>query len=350
MANNAPTPYAAPYLDMEKPPQTQTQPTEREYTYVMGDVVYRGERAREMEAAKSLYDSGDYDWAESQAIARQQIGIQKEERKLRAQETLLALGDYKAKLQQKEIGNNKIANIQKVGSEINQLNTFNLASFPEQTQKLREKYSREFTENPELQTLLADKIKEQQSYARTAQDIVVAAGGRNVTTSMLNKDGSLNAEAVSVAGSMQRKEDLRMSEEIKSSFNQLEANRKMAWEEIKRRKESGGRGLGERAQAEVARTGGKASYVIDGVKTEIDATSAIMANAERQRKEKENKDAMKAGKVPPNQIQETPAFNPSDKEAAKRFAIEQKKLFNLGKSPEDKQILIELVRAEGYNF
>jgi hypothetical protein len=347
---NAPTPYAAPYMNMEQRVQPQNTPTEREYQYTRGDVVYRGAEARKREMAQGLYDSGEYDYADAVKLSERLYDAQQREKKLKVQETFLAIGDHESKLRQQEVENNKLANRQKIGTAISALDTYNLSSFPDQVQNLRDQYAEQIATDPELSNLLASKIKEQESHFKIMQDVAVASGARTLDPRMLNANGHINAKSVSAIGKQQKLEDANQSERIKSSYKQQEDLRKRAFEEIASKRESGGRMARQRAQEQVAATGGKATYKEGGATVTLEPSSAMSAKGFRQMAEKENQAAIKAGKTPPNKIQEPVEFNPNDRKAAMLYAQEKAQQYGLTNNPDDRQTLIELVRAEGYNF
>jgi hypothetical protein len=315
----------------------------------MGDVVYRGDAARQIEGAKYLYDTGDYTWDEANSISRKSIDIERSKRKLKVQEQFLALGSEEARLKQQEVQNNKFANQQKVGAAIASINPSDLRNFQSNVQKLREQYSDAFATDPDLQSALAESIKRNENYGKMASEMAVSAG-TSLNDSLLNDDGTFNMSRAYSAGRSQKERDLRFSEGVKSSYKQKEDLRKRAFEEIASKRESGGRMARQRAQEQVAATGGKATYKEGGATVTLEPSSAMSAKGFRQMAEKENQEAVKAGKTPPNKIQEPVEFNPNDRKAAMLYAQEKAQQYGLTNNPDDRQTLIELVRAEGYNF
>jgi hypothetical protein len=353
MANNAPTPYAAPYLDMEKPSQPQTQPAEKEYTYTMGDVVYRGEKAREMEAAKSLHDSGDYDWAEAQSIARQQIGIQKEERKLRAQETLLAIGDYKSKLQQKKIENSMMENRQSALSELSSINTDDVVNFSKNIANWRNKHSQSLAFDDVVQKQATQKIKEQEFYATQMKNMLHASNVDAFVPEVLNEDGSVNMSKAPEVGLKMKEAQLKITEDAKERLASRIAARKAA--EARLTKELTGKspeGAMEMAAKSVEDYGVEAEVKEGPITYKMTPSSIMQAKALKTQSMKEQEEARKKGMPTQASTPEVPKFNPNDMEAAKKFMLEKQTEYSdiLGEDAASAQKLIELARKKGFNI
>jgi hypothetical protein len=331
-------------MNMEQRVQPQNTPTEREYQYTRGDVVYRGAEARKREMAQGLYDSGEYDYADAVKLSERLYDAEQREKKLKVQEIFLAIGDHESKLRQQEVENNKLANRQKIGTAISALDTYNLSSFPDQVQNLRDQYAEQIATDPELSNLLASKIKEQESHFKIMQDVAVASGARTLDPRMLNANGHINAKSVSEIGKKQKLEDANESERIKSIYKRQEEGRKAAREEIKAKQ--GQRDALQVAQRRAIETGTEATVTQGGATYKVTPSSPLQAAALK----KAYEEKVKAGEISPNVMPQPDSFNPNDREAAERYVIERKNALGLGSTAEDRQILIDLVRAEGYNF
>jgi hypothetical protein len=363
MANNAPTPYAAPYLDMEKQAQPQVQPTEREYTYTRGDVVYRGDKAREMETAQGLYDSGDYDWVEANQMARQLVDVQKQERKLKAQDALLALGEHKAKLQQKEIENSMMENRQSALAELSSISTDDVVNFSKRISDWRNKYPKAVAFDDVVQKQATQKIKEQEFHAEQMKNMLHASGVDAFVPEVLNDDGSVNMSRASEVGLKMKEAQLKMTEDAKARLAEKIAKRKA--EEARFTEEMTGKrpeGELEKAARNVQMYGVEAEVVEGSTKYKMTPSSpsqaiSVQTQAEAKAKEQEEKMAQEAKKKGLPLPQKAPApkvvkFDPNDMKAAKKFMLEKQIEYAdiLSEDASSAQKLIELARKKGFNI
>ena len=338
---NAPTPYAAPYMNMEQQGQSQSQVPEREYTYTRGDVVYRGADARKMEMAQGLYDSGEYDYVDAVKLSEKLYNAQQMEKKLKVQDTFLAIGAHEARLKQQEVQNNKFANQQKVGAAIASINPSDLRNFQSNVQKLREQYSDAFATDPDLQSALAESIKRNENYGKMASEMAVSAG-TSLNDSLLNDDGTFNMSRAYAAGRTQKERDLRLSEEVKLISKQREEGRKAALQALK---EIEGRKEEIQSAQRAAAAGAETTVTQGGVTYKYGPSSALTGLSLKPAYE-EN---IKKGKLPPELMQESASVNPNDRGAARSYAQEVAKLYKLSNNPDDRQLMMRFVRAAGYN-
>jgi hypothetical protein len=353
MANNAPTPYAAPYLDMEKQAQPQVQPTEREYTYTRGDVVYRGDKAREMETAQGLYDSGDYDWVEANQMARQLVDVQKQERKLKAQDALLALGEHKAKLQQKEIENSMMENRQSALAELSSISTDDVVNFSKRISDWRNKYPKAVAFDDVVQKQATQKIKEQEFHAEQMKNMLHASGVDAFVPEVLNDDGSVNMSRASEVGLKMKEAQLKMTEDAKARLAEKIAKRKAA--EARFTKEMTGKspeGAMEIAAKSVEDYGVEAEVKEGPITYKMTPSSMMQAKALKTQSMKEEEEARKKGMPTKAPTPEAPKFDPNDMNAAKKFMLEKQIEYAdiLSEDASSAQKLIELARKKGFNI
>ena len=344
---NAPTPYAAPYMNMEQQGQSQSQVPEREYTYTRGDVVYRGDAAREREAAQGLYDSGDYDWPEAVKVAKTLLETQKQERKLRAQDTILALGDHKAKLQQKEIENNQIQNRQAALSELSTIRTEDVVNFSKNIENWRNKNQNAVAFDSVVQKQAEQKIKEQEFYANQMKNMLHASNVDGFVPEVVREDGSIDMSRAQEAGLKIKQRELQMVEDAKTELGRKRALQSRLNKELGRETPAG---ASERAVRFVEDTGGEAEFTEDGVKVKITPSSSMQAKALKAQSLKENEEAKKKGLLPSAKMPQAPKFDPNDMSAAKIFMLEKQREYELGEDASSAQTLIELARKRGFNI
>jgi hypothetical protein len=349
MKNQAPTQYAAPYLEMDAQPNTQAQPTGREYTFTMGDVVYRGEKAREMETAKGLYDSGDYDWSEAQLVARKLQETQKAERKLKVQDTVLALGDHMAKLQQKEIENSMMENRQEALSELSSINTEDVVNFSKNIADWRNKHSKSVAFDDVVQKQATQKIKEQEFYATQMKNMLHASGVDAFVPDVINENGSVNMSRASEVGLKMKEAQLKMAEDAKARLASRKASEARLSKELTGKSPEGAL---ETAERDVERYGVEAEVTEGPIKYKITPSSMMQAKALKAQSMKEEEEARKKGMPTKATAPEAPKFDPNDMVAAKKFMLEKQKEFAdvLGEDEASAQKLIELARRKGFNI
>lgn len=307
----------------------------------MGDVVYRGDAARQIEGAKYLYDTGDYTWDEANSISRKSIDIERSKRKLKVQEQFLALGSEEARLKQQEVQNNKFANQQKVGAAIASINPSDLRNFQSNVQKLREQYSDAFATDPDLQSALAESIKRNENYGKMASEMAVSAG-TSLNDSLLNDDGTFNMSRAYAAGRTQKERDLRLSEEVKLISKQREEGRKAALQALK---EMEGRKEEIQSAQRAAAAGAETTVTQGGVTYKYGPSSALTGLSLKPAYEEK----IKKGELPPELMQEPASVNPNDRKAAKNYAQKVSALYKLSNNPDDRQLMMRFVRAAGYN-
>jgi hypothetical protein len=349
MATQAPTKYAAPYMNMEQQGQPQNAPTQREYEYTRGDVVYRGDAAREREAAQGLYDSGDYDWPEAVKVAKTLLETQKQERKLRAQDTILALGDHKAKLQQKEIENNQIQNRQAALSELSSIRTEDVVNFSKNIENWRNKNQNAVAFDSVVQKQAEQKIKEQEFYANQMKNMLHASNVDGFVPEVVREDGSIDMSRAQEAGLKIKQRELQMVEDAREKL----AARKAA--EARLTKELTGKspeGAMEVAAKSVADYGVEAEVKEGPITYKMTPSSIMQAKALKAQSMKEEEEARKKGMPTKTPAPEAPKFDPNDMEAAKKFMIEKQIEYAdiLGEDASSAQKLIELARKKGFNI
>jgi hypothetical protein len=334
-------------MNAAQPAQQTTTP--REYTYTKGDVVYRGEKAREMETAQGLYDSGDYDWNEAQMVARKLLETQKAERKLKVQDTVLALGDHMAKLQQKEIDNNMIGNRQAALSELALISTDDVVNFSKKMDDWRTKNQKAVAFDDAVQKLATQKIKEQEFHATQMKNMLHASGVDAFVPEVINKDGSVDMSKASEVGLKMKESQLKMAEDAKARLASRKASEARLTEELTGKTPASAL---EIAQRNVKETGANAEVTVDGTKYTITPTSMMQADALRAQSMKQEEEARKKGMPTKAPTPEAPKFDPNDMVAAKKFMLEKQKEFAdvLGEDEASAQKLIELARRKGFNI